>query len=45
MPATFGELEQVVLLALMRLGDDGLGVAVRQEIEGRTQRRVNTGAV
>lgn len=45
MPATVGELEQVILLTLMRLGDDGFGVAVQQEIEGRTQRRVSLGAV
>ena len=45
MTASLGELEQVVLLTLMRLGDSGFGVAVQQEIEGRTQRRVSLGAV
>jgi DNA-binding PadR family transcriptional regulator len=45
MGASLGELEQVVLLALVRLGDDGFGVAVQQEIESRTQRRVSLGAI
>ncbi len=45
MAAALGELEQVVLLALMRLGEDGFGVAVQQEIETRSQRRVSLGAV
>jgi PadR family transcriptional regulator len=45
MAATLGELEQVVLLALLRLGEGGFGVAVQSEIEGRTQRRVSLGAV
>lgn len=45
MAASLGELEQVVLLALLRLGDGGFGVAVQAEIEGRTQRRVSLGAV
>jgi PadR family transcriptional regulator len=45
MTASLGELEQVVLLTLMRLGDTGFGVAVQQEIEGRTQRRVSLGSV
>jgi DNA-binding PadR family transcriptional regulator len=39
-----GELEHVVLLALMRLGDDAYGVTVRQEIEKRTGRQVSIGA-
>jgi DNA-binding PadR family transcriptional regulator len=45
MAASLGELEQVVLLALLRLGDGGFGVSVQSEIEGRTQRRVSLGAV
>jgi len=45
MPAILGELEQVVLLALLRLGEDGFGVAVQTEIETQTQRRVSLGAV
>jgi len=40
-----GEFEQLVLLALARLGDDGYGVAVRQEILRRTGQDVATGSV
>jgi PadR family transcriptional regulator, regulatory protein PadR len=46
MPATnLGELEQLVLLALARLGDDAYGVTVRREIATRTRREVTFGAV
>jgi DNA-binding PadR family transcriptional regulator len=40
-----GELEQLVLLALIQLGDDAYGVTVYEEIEGRTGRRLTLGAV
>ena len=40
-----GEFEHIVLLALMRLGDDAYGVTVRREIERRTHRDVSIGAV
>lgn len=40
-----GEFEQVVLLAVARLGDDGYGVTIRQEIEKRARREVTIGAV
>ncbi len=40
-----GEFEQVVLLALMRLGDDAYGVTIRREIEDRTGRSVSLGAI
>lgn len=40
-----GELEHLVLLALLRLGDDAYGVAVRREIELRAGREVSTGAL
>jgi DNA-binding PadR family transcriptional regulator len=33
-----GELEQLVLLALIQLGDDGYGVGVQREIARRTGR-------
>lgn len=42
---TLGEFEQVVLLAVARLGTDGYGVSVRREIERRTGRSVSVGAV
>jgi PadR family transcriptional regulator PadR len=40
-----GEFEQLVLLALLQLGPDAYGVAIRDEIEARTGRRVALGAV
>jgi PadR family transcriptional regulator PadR len=40
-----GEFEQFVLLALMRLGSEAYGVAIRDEIEQRTGRNVALGAV
>ena len=40
-----GEFEQLVLLALIRLDPEAYGVAVAQEIEERTGRRVAVGAV
>ena len=40
-----GEFEQVVLLALARLKEDGYGMAIRQEIEDRTGRDVGIGSV
>lgn len=40
-----GEFEQVVLLAVARLGEEGYGVTVRREIEERTGREVSVGAV
>ncbi|MEZ5283818.1 MAG: PadR family transcriptional regulator [Vicinamibacterales bacterium] len=40
-----GEFEHLVLLALLRLGDDAYGVTVRQEISHRTGRDVSVGAI
>ena len=40
-----GEFEQLVLIALLRLGDEAYGMAVRREIEGRANRDVSIGAV
>ncbi|MGJ5815095.1 PadR family transcriptional regulator [Paludibaculum fermentans] len=40
-----GEFEQLVLLALLRLGDEAYGMRVRQEIDERTGRQVAIGAV
>ncbi len=42
---TLGEFEQVVMLAVVRLGGDGYGVTIRREIEQRTGRRASLGAV
>jgi DNA-binding PadR family transcriptional regulator len=40
-----GEFEQIVLLAVMRLGPDSYGVSIRREIEARTGRKVSLGAI
>ena len=40
-----GELEQLVLLALLRLEKDAYGVAIRREILDRTGRSVTPGAI
>lgn len=43
--STLGEFEQLVLLALVRLGDRAYGVSVADEIGARTGREVSLGAV
>ena len=45
MPRTIGEFEQIVLMALLRLGPDAYGVSVRGEIEARTGRTIAPGAL
>ena len=40
-----GSLEQIVMLAVVRLGSDAYGMTVRREIEGRTGREISIGAV
>ncbi|MEO8027222.1 MAG: helix-turn-helix transcriptional regulator [Bryobacteraceae bacterium] len=40
-----GEFEQIVLLALLRLGKNAYGVPIRHEIELRTKRDVSVGAL
>lgn len=40
-----GEFEQLLLLALLRLGDGASGAAILREIESRTGRPVSAGAV
>lgn len=44
-PVNLGELEQLVLLAIARLGDDAYGVTVRREITTRTKRDLAFGSV
>ena len=39
-----GEFEQVVLLAIVRLGDEAYGTRIRREIEARAGRSVSIGA-
>jgi PadR family transcriptional regulator, regulatory protein PadR len=40
-----GELEQLLLLALARLGEDAYGAAVRREIQARTGRSISPGTI
>ena len=40
-----GEFEQMVLLAILRLGDQAYAIPVREEIEARTGRSVARGAL
>jgi len=40
-----GQFEQLVLFALMRLGENAYGMTVRREIEERAERPVSIGAV
>jgi PadR family transcriptional regulator PadR len=40
-----GEFEQIVLLAVLRLGDEAYGVPIRQDIEQRTGRALTVGAL
>jgi len=42
---TLGEFEQLILLAVVRLGDAAYGVTIRREIEERTGREVTIGAL
>jgi DNA-binding PadR family transcriptional regulator len=40
-----GEFEQIVLLAVLRLGSGTYGAAIRREIEARTRRALTVGAL
>ena len=40
-----GEFEQLILLAILRLGDDAYGVTIRAELADRTERNVAPGAM
>jgi len=40
-----GEFEQLVLLAVLHLGENAYGMTIRREIEDRTERRTALGAV
>ncbi len=42
---SLGEFEQLVLLAILRLGGDAYGVPIVEEIESRTNRTVSRPAV
>lgn len=43
--STLGELEYLVMLAVIRVGDEGYSVTIRKEIEKRTGRDVAPGAL
>jgi DNA-binding PadR family transcriptional regulator len=45
MPPTLGEFEQLVLIALVRLGPDAYGATIRRDIEARAGRRLSISAV
>ena len=40
-----GVFEQIILLAILRLGENAYGVTIRQEIQSRTGRPVSIGAI
>ena len=44
-PAPLGEFEQLVLLAVLRLGDDGYGATICRAIEESTGRTLSIGAI
>ena len=44
-PVALGDFEQLVLLGVLRLGDDAYGAAIRQEIHARSGRDVSINAV
>lgn len=43
--AYLGEFEQLILFAVLQLGDDAYGVAIRETIEAHTGRTVSSGAI
>jgi PadR family transcriptional regulator PadR len=45
MGKSLGEFEQMILFALVSLGDDAYGASIRREIVSRTGRDVSAGAV
>ena len=44
-PASLGEFEQVVLLAILRLDEEAYGVTIRAEISACTDRQPSPGAL
>jgi DNA-binding PadR family transcriptional regulator len=43
--STIGEFEQLVLIAVVRLGPDAYGATIRREIEARAKRRLSISGV
>jgi PadR family transcriptional regulator len=44
-PDPLGEFESLVLLAVLRLGDDAYGMRIHEELESRARRRPSYGAL
>jgi DNA-binding PadR family transcriptional regulator len=44
-PLPLGELEQLILLAVLQCGDDAYGVTVQEELARHTKRRIASGAI
>lgn len=44
-PVNLGEFEQMILLAILRLGDGAYGVTIRAELADRARRTVAPGAL
>lgn len=40
-----GELEQLILLAILRLGPDAYGLSIARELEAQAERRLSRGAL
>ena len=45
MTPILGEFEQLVLIAIVRLGSDAYGATIRRDIESRADRRLSISAV
>jgi len=45
LPINLGELEQLILLAILRLGDEAYGVTIRAELADRAGRTIAPGAL
>lgn len=44
-PTPLGELEQLILLAILRLGQDAFGLSIARELETQAGRRLSRGAL
>ena len=42
---TLGDLEQIVLLAVLRIGRDAYGVSIQEEIASRARRDLTLGTI
>jgi PadR family transcriptional regulator PadR len=45
MPPVLGEFERLVMLTVLRLGDDAYSMAVREDLQARAGRNASPGAV